>query len=102
MADLSHANIKKLTLDVTDDKNVDAVVKTVIDSEGKIDILVNNAGLNCAGESDETLCGSCPKSDLSLRRDSGYSTGNGQSYVRRQRVLHPARDESRVSSYGVS
>ena len=50
MDDLTHPDIKKLSLDVTSDENVDEVVNTIISNEAKIDVLVNNAGLNCAGE----------------------------------------------------
>ena len=49
MDGLKHPNIHRLKLDVTDDENVDQVVKTIVDTEGRIDVLVNNAGANCAG-----------------------------------------------------
>src|ERR1700722_3030504 len=38
--------IEKLSLDVTSDDDVENVIKTVLDAEGKIDILVNNAGIS--------------------------------------------------------
>lgn len=44
-------NIKTRVLDVLSDENVDSVVKTIIDAEGRIDVLVNNAGAICAGGS---------------------------------------------------
>lgn len=36
-------DIRKITLDVNDAKNVEAVVRDIINAEGRIDILVNNA-----------------------------------------------------------
>jgi 1-acylglycerone phosphate reductase len=36
-------DIRKIKLDVNDAKNVEDVVRTIIDAEGRIDILVNNA-----------------------------------------------------------
>lgn len=44
-----HDNIEKLVLDVTDDQNVQDVVKVIVGREGKIDVLVNNAGALCVG-----------------------------------------------------
>ncbi|KAI1783722.1 oxidoreductase [Ganoderma leucocontextum] len=41
------SNIEKLTLDVTKQDNIDEVVKTIIEKEGRIDVLVNNAGVLC-------------------------------------------------------
>ncbi|PIL27874.1 hypothetical protein GSI_09996 [Ganoderma sinense ZZ0214-1] len=43
-------NIEKLTLDVMKQDNINEVVKTIIENEGRIDVLVNNAGVLCAGE----------------------------------------------------
>ena len=43
-------NIEKLSLDVTKQDNIDEVVKTIIEKEGRIDVLVNNAGVLCVGE----------------------------------------------------
>ncbi|EKM54429.1 uncharacterized protein PHACADRAFT_97197 [Phanerochaete carnosa HHB-10118-sp] len=45
----SEPGIEKLALDVTSDENVQSVVKTIIDKEGRIDMVVNNAGVNCPG-----------------------------------------------------
>ena len=47
MATLTQDNVQKLVLDVTNNENIQDVVKTVIEREGKIDALVNNAGVLC-------------------------------------------------------
>jgi len=44
-----HEGIEKLVLDVNDDANMGRVVKTIIDTHGRIDIVVNNAGGICPG-----------------------------------------------------
>ncbi|KAI0756318.1 NAD-P-binding protein [Daedaleopsis nitida] len=49
MEGLQSKNIHKLTLDVTKDEDVQAVVKAVIAKQGRIDVLVNNAGLGHTG-----------------------------------------------------
>jgi len=49
MEGFQHENIHTLKLDVTDEAEVQSVVKTILDKEGKIDIVVNNAGVACAG-----------------------------------------------------
>jgi NAD(P)-dependent dehydrogenase (short-subunit alcohol dehydrogenase family) len=49
MQALHHLQIELLTLDVTDDSAVQAVVNTIITNEGKIDVVVNNAGVGCYG-----------------------------------------------------
>lgn len=41
--------IELLSLDITDDTAVEAVVSTVIANEGHIDVVVNNAGVGCYG-----------------------------------------------------
>lgn len=48
MTDLS-ANIKKLTLDVTNEQAIIDAVQTILSAEGRIDIVVNNAGMICIG-----------------------------------------------------
>ncbi|KAF7798543.1 hypothetical protein EIP86_009764 [Pleurotus ostreatoroseus] len=45
----THPDIHMLQLDVVNDDEVQSVVRTVIEKEGKIDILVNNAGAGTAG-----------------------------------------------------
>lgn len=50
MEGFKHKDIHTLRLDVTSDDDVQEVVKTIIENEGRIDVLVNNAGSNCAGE----------------------------------------------------
>ncbi|KZT74928.1 NAD(P)-binding protein [Daedalea quercina L-15889] len=49
MKDFRHDNVHTLKLDVTDEAEIQLVVNTVIDKEGRLDIVVNNAGLPCAG-----------------------------------------------------
>ena len=43
-----------LQLDVVNDDDVQNVVRTIIEKEGKIDILVNNAGAGTAGNDTST------------------------------------------------
>ena len=50
MAKLDQPTIHKLILDVTKEDQVNEVVKTIIDREGRIDILVNNAGMANPGK----------------------------------------------------
>jgi 1-acylglycerone phosphate reductase len=45
MSGLQHSSIEKMALDVTDDGNVQRVVRRIAEVEGRIDILVNNAGM---------------------------------------------------------
>ena len=49
MEGFKHKDIRTLRLDVTSDDDVQEVIKTIIENEGRIDVLVNNAGSNCAG-----------------------------------------------------
>ncbi|KAI0673712.1 NAD-P-binding protein [Trametes maxima] len=49
MEGFKHENIHTLSLDVTNDTNVQDVVKIVIEREGQIDIVVNNAGVGSTG-----------------------------------------------------
>lgn len=50
MSSFSHPNIHTLKLDVLEDDEVNSVVKTIIDREGRVDILVNNAGSGAPGK----------------------------------------------------
>lgn len=55
MSNLSHNNLKKLQVDVTDDASVKAAVAQIFETDGHdIDILVLNAGLACT--STQTVC----------------------------------------------
>lgn len=56
MQDFTQPNIHTLALDVNNDENVQDVVKTVIEREGKIDVLVNNAGVGHTGKSSCMYC----------------------------------------------
>jgi len=44
MDSLTHPQISKLVLDVTNESQATEVVQTIVEREGRIDILVNNAG----------------------------------------------------------
>jgi NAD(P)-dependent dehydrogenase (short-subunit alcohol dehydrogenase family) len=45
MDGFKNSSIEKLALDVTNDEDVERVVKFIIHAEGRIDIVVNNAGV---------------------------------------------------------
>ncbi|KAI0714969.1 NAD-P-binding protein [Earliella scabrosa] len=49
MQELTHSNIERVPMDVTDDASVQAAVGQIVQKEGRIDILVNNAGMTCSG-----------------------------------------------------
>ncbi|THH09617.1 hypothetical protein EW145_g1879 [Phellinidium pouzarii] len=49
MDGFTHANIRRLALDVTSDESVQHSIDTVIAEEGRIDVLINNAGVICIG-----------------------------------------------------
>ncbi len=44
MKDLEDAGGHALALDVTDEAQIEKVVKTIVDEQGRIDVLINNAG----------------------------------------------------------
>lgn len=50
MSNLNHPTIHKPKLDVVEDDQVNEVVRSIIEREGKIDILVNNAGMSVPGK----------------------------------------------------
>jgi 1-acylglycerone phosphate reductase len=50
MQGFTHPSIETLVMDVTQDDQVNEVVRLILDREGKIDILVNNAGVIGIGE----------------------------------------------------
>jgi len=45
LAKAENLSLKVVELDVTDQAQIDAAVKTVVDDSGRIDVLVNNAGI---------------------------------------------------------
>lgn len=49
LADLSHPNLRKLSLDVTDDSSIATAIASVIQQAGRIDMLINNAGFTLIG-----------------------------------------------------
>ncbi|KAI0660642.1 NAD-P-binding protein [Cubamyces menziesii] len=49
MTTLTHPNIERARLDVTDDASMQSVFDSIVEKEGRIDILVNNAGMTCSG-----------------------------------------------------
>jgi len=44
LVNLNHSNIIPISLDITSQKSIDAVVEKIVQKEKKIDVLVNNAG----------------------------------------------------------
>ncbi|PCH34059.1 oxidoreductase [Wolfiporia cocos MD-104 SS10] len=79
MDSLTHKNIERLKLDVTDDANVADVVKTVVEREGRIDILFNNAGVECTG----------PLAEMPLDRIAQSFDANVFSVIRMVRAVFP-------------
>lgn len=49
MEPLRELGVVPLRLDITDDASIEACVKTIIETEGRIDVLVNNAGYGYLG-----------------------------------------------------
>ncbi|EIW65337.1 oxidoreductase [Trametes versicolor FP-101664 SS1] len=49
MGGFTHNTVERLVLDVMSDDNVQDVVRTILEKEGRIDVLVNNAGVLCTG-----------------------------------------------------
>jgi len=93
MDSLVHANIERLTLDVTSDEQVKEVVQAIIEKEGRIDILVNNAGVGCLG----------PTADISLERVMSVFDANFFSVIRTFQAIFPhmaARKRGTVVNIG--
>jgi len=49
MSDLSHKNIRKLAVDVTDNESVAVGIRKVYEETEGIDLLISNAGINHTG-----------------------------------------------------
>ena len=50
MSSLTHQDIERIRMDVTDESSVQSVIDHIIEEEGHIDLLINNAGITCSGE----------------------------------------------------
>jgi len=72
-------SIEKLAFDVTSDNDVERVIKTILDAEGKIDIVVNNAG----------VMGISPLVDLSLERVKNIFDTNTFAALRTAKAVVP-------------
>jgi NADP-dependent 3-hydroxy acid dehydrogenase YdfG len=53
MSDLTHENVRKLAVDVTDDESVAVGIKQVYSETEGIDVLVSNAGYSHIGEASQ-------------------------------------------------
>lgn len=79
MEDLTHENITCVPLDVTSEENIQEVMKTIIEAEGRIDIVVNNAGVMC----------SSPLIDVPMERVQSTFETNVFSVIRVAKAIIP-------------
>ncbi|KAI9068707.1 NAD-P-binding protein [Trametes sanguinea] len=95
MSSLTHPNIVRARMDVTDEASIKAVVDEMIEKEGRIDILVNNAGLTCSG----------PIAEVDLERIQRTYDTNVFGIIRAARIVIPhmaARNSGAMSILGRS
>ncbi|KAK7686715.1 hypothetical protein QCA50_010315 [Cerrena zonata] len=89
MSSFSHPNIYTLKLDVLEDDEVNSVVKTIIDREGRVDILVNNAGSGAPG----------PILDMSIDQARRAFELNTFSVLRVSRAVAPHMAKRKSGTY---
>lgn len=99
MEAFTHERIRKLTLDVTSDDDVQDVIDKIVAAEGHIDIVVNNAGVICVGECLSIHIGSVTLNN-SPRPCGRYSSRAGQEDLRRKRFWCSKDSARRCPSYG--
>lgn len=85
MEGFKYGSIKKLRLDVTSEEDIERVVKTIVDEEGKIDIVVNNAG----------VLGISPLVDLSIERVKAVFDTNTYAPLRVAKAVVPVMAKRR-------
>jgi hypothetical protein len=94
-----NTSIEKLALDVTSSEDVDRVIKTIVDAEGRIDIVVNNAGI--MGISKFILPNNPYGLTIIRRRPSDRSVSRtGQERLRHEYICRFARRKSRHPFHG--
>lgn len=96
------SNIHILKLDVTEDKDVEDVIKTIIEREGRIDILVNNAGSAAPGNPFDFLLRRLHVKWVfgGDRAHTGHDDRSSQTSFRAQYILCSSSLKSCGSSYG--